>query len=41
LAPSSAENMIRLWHLDEDENYVLTMFDQSAPNDKIIHIKYE
>jgi intraflagellar transport protein 140 len=41
LATSSAENMIRLWHLDEDENYVLTMFDQNAPNDKIIHIKYE
>lgn len=27
LATSSGENMIRLWHLDEDENYVLTMFD--------------
>ena len=27
LCTSSSENMVRLWHLDEDENYVLTMFD--------------
>jgi intraflagellar transport protein 140 len=27
LCTSSNENMIRLWHLDDDENYVLTLFD--------------
>jgi hypothetical protein len=33
--------MIRLWHLDEDENYVLTLFDFNYNNDKIKFIKYE
>jgi intraflagellar transport protein 140 len=27
LCTSSNENMLRLWNLDEDENYVLTLFD--------------
>jgi len=40
LASSSCENMIRLWQLDEDENYVLTMFDQGSTIDKILMIKY-
>lgn len=33
--------MIRLWNLDEDENYVLTLFDQNIINDKILHVKYD
>ena len=41
LCTSSNENMIRLWHLDEDENYVLTLFDLDILNDKIQNIKYE
>ena len=35
LCTSSNENMVRLWHLDEDENYVLTLFDLEILNDKI------
>lgn len=33
--------MVRLWHLDADENYVLTLFDFGLNSDKINHIKYE
>lgn len=27
LATTSNENMIRMWHLEEDENYALTLVD--------------
>lgn len=33
--------MIRFWNLDEDENYVLTLFDQDIRNDKIHLIQFE
>jgi intraflagellar transport protein 140 len=52
LATCSTENMLRLWHLEEDENYVLTLLglgadtlnkeDASAAiNDKMSTFAYE
>lgn len=48
LATCSNENMLRFWHLENDENYVLTLFDVEQVigglntfTDKIISIKYE
>ena len=48
LATCSTENMLRFWHLENDENYVLTLFDVEQAvggintfTDKIVSIKYE
>lgn len=30
LATCSFENMLRLWHLEEDENYVLTLLEMQG-----------
>lgn len=48
LVTCSHENMLRFWHLENDENYVLTLFDVEQAvggvntfTDKIISIKYD
>ena len=48
LATCSHENMLRFWHLESDENYVLTLFDVEQAiggintfADKLISIKYD
>ncbi len=48
LVTCSTENMLRFWHLENDENYVLTLFDVEQVigglntfTDKIVSIKYE
>lgn len=48
LSTSSNENMIRFWHLEEDENYSLTIFDvlnsdnsEMMPTDKISTVVYD
>ena len=48
LSTCSTENMLRFWHLENDENYVLTLFDVEQAigglntfTDKIVSIKYE
>jgi len=47
LATCSYENMLRLWHLEEDENYVLTLLEMQGEEgatlqgDKINCIQYE
>ncbi len=48
LATCSTENMLRLWHLENDDNYVLTLFDilnnnngSNVLSDKFISVSYQ
>lgn len=49
MAFSSFENMIRLWHIEDDENYVITLHDvqelagegENVLNDKIACISFD